>query len=102
VFSADVAKADRDVAYVVTIIHVCCKYMFPMFHLSFQTYVASVFIRMLQMFHTYVASVLSSLTYVCSFFKCFHVFLHVFQAHVSNASAISYVYCNCFIWMSQK
>jgi hypothetical protein len=98
VFPADVAKADRDVAYIVTIVHACCKCMFPIFYLSFHTYVASVFIRMLHMFHTYIASVLSSLAYVCSFFKCFHVF----QAHVSNVSAISYVCCNCFIWMSQK
>jgi hypothetical protein len=31
VFHADVAKADRDVAYVAMIIHVCCKCLFPMF-----------------------------------------------------------------------
>jgi hypothetical protein len=40
----DVAKIDRDVAYVVMIVHVCCKRQFLMFHLLFQTYVASVFI----------------------------------------------------------
>jgi hypothetical protein len=28
-------KVDRDVAYVVMIIHVCCKCLFPMFHLFF-------------------------------------------------------------------
>jgi hypothetical protein len=34
--------------------HVCCKLLFPIFHLFFHTYLASVFIWMLQMFHTYV------------------------------------------------
>jgi hypothetical protein len=60
VFHTDVAKTDRDVAYVAMIVHVCCKHLSPMFHLFFQTYVASVFIWMLHMFHTYVASVLSA------------------------------------------
>jgi hypothetical protein len=38
-FFMDVAKVDWDVAYDVMTIHVCCKCMFPMFHL-FQIYVA--------------------------------------------------------------
>jgi hypothetical protein len=59
VFRMDIAKVDRDVAYVARVVHVCCKHLFPMFHLFFQMYVASVFIWMLHMFHTYIASVLS-------------------------------------------
>jgi hypothetical protein len=43
VHDMDVAKADLDVAYVAMAIHVCCKYLFRMFHLR-QTYVASAFI----------------------------------------------------------
>jgi hypothetical protein len=43
--------------------------------LFFQTYVASVFIWMLHMFHTYVSIVLSDVVYVLQwfqvFFKCF-------------------------------
>jgi hypothetical protein len=54
-FHADVAIVDRDVAYVATIEHVCCKCLF----LMFQTYVVSVFIWILHMFHSYVTSVLS-------------------------------------------
>ena len=54
---------------------VCCKLLFPMFHLFFQTYVASVFIWMLHMFHTYVTSVLSGccicLQWFLSIFRCF-------------------------------
>jgi hypothetical protein len=56
--SDDVAKVDRDIAYVAIVAHICCKGMFLMFHLCFQTYIANVFIWMLHMFHTYVASVL--------------------------------------------
>ena len=38
----DVVKVDRDVAYVAMVVHLCCIES-PMFHLFFQTYVASVF-----------------------------------------------------------
>jgi hypothetical protein len=43
----DVAKVDRNVAHVAMAMHVCFKCMFQMFHL-YQTYVASVFIQILQ------------------------------------------------------
>jgi len=58
VFQMDVAKVNRDVAYVTMVVHVCCKLLFLMFHLFFETYIASVFIWMLHIFYTYVASVL--------------------------------------------
>ena len=57
-FHANVAKVDRDVTYVAMVVNVCCKLLFPMFHLLFQTYVARVFIWILHMFHKYVVSVL--------------------------------------------
>jgi hypothetical protein len=44
VFHVDVAKVDQNVSYVAMVVHVCCKLLFPMFELFFQTYVASVFI----------------------------------------------------------
>jgi uncharacterized CHY-type Zn-finger protein len=34
-FHANVAKVDRDVAYVAMVVHVCCKRLSPMFHLFF-------------------------------------------------------------------
>jgi hypothetical protein len=49
---------DMDVAKVVLHMLHCtprCKYLFPTFHLFFQTYVASVFISVSHMFRTYVA-----------------------------------------------
>jgi hypothetical protein len=76
----DVTKIDQDIAYVAMIVHVCCKRPFPMFHLFFQTNVASMFIWKFHMFHIYVASVLSGCCiYVAIVFKCFfQVFLQVF------------------------
>ena len=35
IVSADVAKVDRDVAYIVMVAHVRCKLLFPMFNLCF-------------------------------------------------------------------
>jgi hypothetical protein len=66
----DVVKVDRDVAYVVLVIHVCYKLLFSMFHF---------FQRMLQVclsgccicFHTYIASVLSECCVCLQWFKCF-------------------------------
>jgi hypothetical protein len=55
-FHTDVAKVDQDVAIVA---HVCCKRLFPMFHLFFRRMLQVCVIRMLHMFYTYVASVLS-------------------------------------------
>jgi hypothetical protein len=72
-FHMDVAIVDWDVAYVAMVVHVCCKLLFPMFHLFFLTYVASVFIWILHIFHMYVTSVLSECC-VC-FTMDFHVFL---------------------------
>jgi hypothetical protein len=75
VHDTDVVKVDLDVAYVAMAIHLCCKYLFRMFHLL-QTYVASDFIwmlHMLQWLYTYVAiSNVSSASDVC-YRKCFHV-----------------------------
>jgi hypothetical protein len=51
-FNVDVVKVDWDVAYVAMVVHVCCKLVFPMFHLFFQTYAASMFIWILHIFHT--------------------------------------------------
>jgi hypothetical protein len=53
----DVVKVDRDIAYVAMVVHVCCKLLFLMFHLFFQMYTTNVFIWMLHIFHTYVATV---------------------------------------------
>jgi hypothetical protein len=75
VFPIDVAKVDWDVAYVAMVVHICCKRLFPMFYLFFQTYVARMFIWMLHMFYTYVASVLFE---CCVCLQWFQVFLQVF------------------------
>ena len=58
VLHLDVLKVNQDVAYI-AMVHICCKCLLPMFNLYFRMYVASVFIWILHMFHTYVASILS-------------------------------------------
>ena len=94
----NVIKVDRDVAYVAMVVHVCCKLLFLMFHLFFQTYVASVLIWMLHMFCAYVVSDLSG---CCVCLRWFQVFFGVF-ASVSGAcfkcfiSLKTYVASGCF------
>jgi hypothetical protein len=61
----DIAKVDRDVAYVAMVVHLCCKLLSPMFHLFFQTYIAS-------MFHLDVAYV----SHICC--KCYIWMLRMF------------------------
>jgi hypothetical protein len=36
VFCMEVTKINRDIAYVAMIVQVCCKYVFPIFHLFFK------------------------------------------------------------------
>ena len=70
-FRMDALKIDRDVAYVVMVVHICCKRLFQMFHLLFQTYVASVLIWML---------------HIC--------FAHILQEYVCNVFVVSVLCCN--------
>jgi hypothetical protein len=58
VFYIDVAKVDRDVAYVAMVVYVCCKCLFLMFHLLFRRMLQSClsgccicFTHMLQVFY---------------------------------------------------
>jgi hypothetical protein len=44
VFRINIAKVDRDVAYIAMVVHVCCKCLFPMFHVFFQTYLDVVYV----------------------------------------------------------
>jgi len=86
----DVEKVDRDVAYVAMAIHVCCKRLFQMFHLFFQMYVANVFIWLLHMFHTYVASVFSG----CC--VCFTLIFKRFSGVFASVSDVCFKYFICF------
>jgi hypothetical protein len=71
------------------VVHLCCKLLSPLFYLFFQTYVASVFIWKLHMFHAYVANILSGCCVrVAEVFKCFMCFSQVFQTHVLNVSFV--------------
>ena len=81
-------KIDRDVAYVAMVVHVCCKRLFPIFHLFFRrvlqvclsgccicfTHMLQVFYQMLHMFAVV--------------FKYCQVFFQMFQTHVSSVSSV--------------
>jgi hypothetical protein len=101
-FYIDVAKIDSDVAYVASFSEACCKRSFKMF--LFQTYVASISIWMLHMFHTYmsqeyVRNVLAVSVLCCN--KCFHIasykcyiwMLHMFYTHVSSICSNFFFFC---------
>ena len=87
IISYGCCKSRSDVTYFVIVVHVCCKLLFPMFYLFFQKYFASVFIWMLHMFHTYIASVLSGYCicfivvfwYFCKCFRCMFQVSSVFR-----------------------
>jgi hypothetical protein len=85
----DVAKVDQDVAYVAMVYTRMLQTFVPNVLSVFRMYVTRVFIWMLHMFYTYVASVLSGCyVYVAMVFKCFHIFFQVFQT-----------FFKCFIYL---
>jgi hypothetical protein len=104
VFHMDIVKVDRDIAYVAMVVHICCKLLFLMFHLFFQTYFASVFMLMLYMFHTYVASVIAkSLRMFCNDFKVFFsVLVSVLDVYFKCFICLSDACCKCCIWITFK
>ena len=87
-FHMDVAKVDRDICICAMVVHISCKLIFPMFHLFFHTYIASVFIWILHMFRTYVASVL---------FGCCVCFYNGFKCFSGIFTSVSDLYFKCFI-----
>jgi uncharacterized membrane protein YesL len=95
VFHTDVAKVDRNVVVVM----VCTRMLQVYVHNDssvFQTYIASVFISILHMFHTYVTSVLSG------YCICLLWVSSVFQVFFTSVSSVFFICCKCCIWMFQK
>jgi hypothetical protein len=113
VFRLDVAKVDRDVAYVAMAIHVCFKCMFQMFHLFFTcslqvfhldvVYVSHVCCNyFIWMLHTF-AMVFKSFHAFCKCFSCFVRMLQVFKLFRTNVASVSSGclkirsgYCTCY------
>jgi hypothetical protein len=81
VCDTDVAKVDLDAAYVAMAIHVCCKYLFKIFHLL-QTYVASDF-------YLDVAYVAVAIYIRCK--RMFQIF-HLFQTYVTESALMLQVF----------
>ena len=96
-FHADVAKVDRDVAYVAMVVHECCKCLSLMFHLFLVhicckcfrhvSIVSSVFFCMLRVLHLDVSKVDRDVTHITM----------VLQLYVINISSVLDVCCTGFI-----
>jgi hypothetical protein len=100
-FRTDV-KIDQDVAYIATVVHICCNRLSPMFYLFLYTYVASVSNTHLKYFIClllYVASVAFDVLKVDR--DVAHVSM-MFELYIPNVSSVFDVYCKCFVWMLQK
>jgi hypothetical protein len=67
-----------DVAYVVIVIHICCKSLFKIFYLL-QTHVTSVLSECCIYCNGYVANVCSK------YFICFRRMLHIFYLRIAKA-----------------
>jgi hypothetical protein len=100
-FDIDVAKVDRDVAYVVVAANVGCKRCSQCLFF-FSDVGASMFIWMLRMFHICCNCFIWMLRIFAMIFKCFKEFLQVFQTYVVSVLAVSDACCICFIWMLKK
>jgi hypothetical protein len=101
-FHMNVAKIDRDVAYVTMVVHICCKLLLPMFHLFFHMHVASVFIWILYIFsHICCKCSIWMLHIFCNGFKVFlDVFTNVldacFMCFICLQTYLSNVVSRCF------
>ena len=93
-FCIYIANVNRGIVYVAMAVHVCCKRLFQLFHLFFQTMLqvflfrccvcftymfASVLVRMLHMFCNVFLSVFGSV--LDAYFKCF-IFLQTYITKV--------------------
>jgi hypothetical protein len=79
-----IAKLDRDVADATMLILVCCKLLFPMFHLFF----SNISCKCIYLDVAYVSHICCKcfiwMCYVYNGFKCFSDVLQMFQTYVSN------------------
>jgi hypothetical protein len=79
IFHMDVAKVDRDAAYVATVVYVCCK-------LLFQIYLDV----------AYVFTTVSSVANFCS--QCFIYFPNIrCKCVYLDVAYVSHIRCKCFI-----
>ena len=87
-FQMDVAKVDRDVSYVVIVVRVCCKLLFPMFHLFFRCMLRVLYLDITYVSHIYLQVFYLNVVYVFTMVSSvFLVFLQVFQTHISSVSS---------------
>jgi hypothetical protein len=102
IFHIDVAKVDRDVAYVVMVVHVCCNLLFPMFHLFFSDVCSKcVWLDVAYVSHIYCKYFIWMLHMFHNGFKCFlYVFASVldafFKGFICLQTYVASVVSGCF------
>jgi hypothetical protein len=89
VFQTDIAKADRDVAYVAMVVYLCYKGLLPMFHLCFGDICCKcVYLDVAFVSHICCRHFICMLRMFAMIFKCFQKLFLVFQKHVSSVSSV--------------
>jgi hypothetical protein len=82
VLHMDVAKVDQNVAYVAMVVHVCCKRLFPMFHLFFPDVCCkSVYLNVAYVLHICCKYFIWMLRMFVMVSSVFQMFLQVFQTY---------------------
>ena len=93
-FQIDIAKVDRDFAYVAMVVHVCCKGLLPMFHLYFlNARCKCVYLDVAYVSHIRCMRVYLDVPYGCNGFQ---VFSGVFSS-VSQACFKCFIYIHTYI-----
>jgi hypothetical protein len=89
VFQTDIAKADRDVAYVAMVVYLCYKGLLPMFYLCFGDICCKcVYLDVAFVSHICCRHFICMLRIFAMIFKCFQKLFLVFQKHVSSVSSV--------------
>jgi hypothetical protein len=78
VFDIDVAKVDRDVAYVAVAAHVCCKRLFPISSVFSDICCKCVYLDVTDVSHICCKRFIWILRMFAMIFNCFQVFLQMF------------------------
>jgi hypothetical protein len=103
VFHADVAKVDRDVAYVANYTHMLQVFVSNVLSIFSDVCYKYVYLDIAYVLYICCKYFYLDVAYVCNCFSnVFHVFLHIIQTHILNVLTVSYICCNYFIWIFQK
>ena len=78
----DVAKVNRDIAYVAMVVHVFYKGLLPMFHVFLDVYRKCVYLIVAYVLHVCYMYFIRVLRMFANVFKCFRSILQVYVLNV--------------------